>query len=181
MSDPINTQPGQQPPSQQPPASPPAQQPPANNDPPPGPVPYERFKEINEKYRTLEKQFADMQAEQNKAREDELKKQQKFEELANQYKTELEQERMSRLKLQVAQKHNLPPELALRLQGTDEATLEADAKKVADLVKPTTPGVPPRGNGQPAATITEAQLKDPKWVRENIDKVWEATRSGQLD
>lgn len=44
--------------------------------------------------------------------------------------------RTSVLRSKVAAKHDLPAELADRLQGDDEAALEEDAKRLAELVTP---------------------------------------------
>ncbi len=45
------------------------------------------------------------------------------------------------LRLKVAQKKNLPPELAERLRGETEEELEEDAERLSELVKPGKPSV----------------------------------------
>ena len=51
-------------------------------------------------------------------------------------------------RLRIAYACGLPLELAERLNGTDDAALQADAARLAALMKPASPGVPP-----PPATI----------------------------
>lgn len=141
-------------------------------------VPYERFKEVNEKYRTLEKQLAGIQAEREAEAEKKLAEQQQYEKLADKYKAELESERASRLRLEAASKAGLPADMAARLQGSTLEELAEDAARLAEYVKPVTPGVPPAGGRGPAPILTEAQLRDPEWVRKNTAKILEESRKG---
>ena len=64
-------------------------------------------------------------------------------------RAELAQERHNVLKARIAAKHSLPPELAERLQGQDEAALEADAKHLAKFA-PKANGLPPASGRNPA-------------------------------
>ena len=68
------------------------------------------------------------------------------------------------LKREVAQRHNMPVALAQRLQGEDEATIEADAKELmAALPKPTAPNINSgTGNGATptAGAMSEAEKKE---------------------
>jgi hypothetical protein len=57
---------------------------------------------------------------------------------------ELARTKLDLLRARVAAKHNLPEALANRLQGADEAAMEADAKVLAKLV------VPPASSGAAA-------------------------------
>ena len=63
----------------------------------PGPIPYERFKEVNDQYKAMKSQLDELQKEKEKrdkdakeAEEKRLESQQQFEQLANERKTELE-------------------------------------------------------------------------------------------
>lgn len=67
------------------------------------------------------------------AQKSELEKAQERAESAEKRAAELER---SVLRAKVAAKHDLPAELADRLQGDDEAALEEDAKRLAVLVSP---------------------------------------------
>ncbi|HIP70545.1 MAG TPA: hypothetical protein EYH05_04030, partial [Anaerolineae bacterium] len=100
----------------------------------------------------------------------------KFQELADKYKKKLETERLYRMRLEVAAKNGLPPELAARLQGSTIEELEADAATLTGFLKPAGPGNLPRNNSAPPAAPTEAQMRNPAWVREHIDEIWQATK-----
>jgi len=149
---------------------------PKNDQPPEGgdpkTVPYARFKEINDKFRALETQVADMTKAEQGRKEKELAEQQKFEELANQYKTELETERLNRLRIEAASQAGLPVDLAARLQGGTVEELAADAARLKEFMKPSTPGTPPPPprNGL-TPVFTAEQLNDPAFVRENAAKI----------
>ena len=160
-----------------------AQQPPGEGPETPGPIPYARFKEVNDQLKELQKRFADMETEQKTANEKELAAQQKWQELAQKREAELKAERLTRLRLQAALTKGLPQNLAARLQGETEAELLQDAETLAGLLAqqtPSPPGVPPRSNGAPPAAITNQQMRDPKWVRENRDKIIQAAKDGRL-
>lgn len=148
-----------------------SQEPAKEGDPKESAVPYERFKEVNDKYRTLEKQLAQIQAERDAEAEKKLAEQQKYEELATKYKAELETERLSRLRLEAASKAGLPANMAARLQGSTLDELAQDAATLAEFIRPATPGVPPAGGRQPAPILTPEQMRDPKYVRENMAKI----------
>ncbi len=57
------------------------------------------------------------------------------------------------LRTQIALKHGIPLDLADRLIGEDEATLKADAERMAGLVKPATPA--PMKSTEPKIKDTE--------------------------
>lgn len=136
-----------------PPTSPPA---PALAPPPPtelpGPVPYERFKEVNEQLKTLQAQMLKVEAEQKKAKEKELADTQQWKTLAEQREAELKAERLARLRLETAGKKGIPVDLVDRLRGETAEEMEADAESLLAFLKPKEgPGVPPPGSkGAPA-------------------------------
>lgn len=149
----------------------------------PGPVPYTRFKEINDGYKALKAQLEQLAAERKKEDEDKLAEQQKWQELAQRREAELKSERLERLRLQAALAKGLPAELSSRLQGESEQDLLTDAEKLAQMLAqqvPPPPGVPPRHGATPPTSITSQQLRDPKWVRENQTKILQAARDGKL-
>lgn len=154
-----------------------SQEPAKEGDPKESAVPYERFKEVNDKFRTLEKQLAQIQAERDAEAEKKLAEQQKYEELANKYKAELETERLGRLRLEAVSKAGLPANMAARLQGGTLEELAQDAAALAEFMKPATPGVPPAGSRTPAPVVTDAQLRDPEWVRKNMARILEENRA----
>ena len=140
---------------------------------PPATVPYERFAEVNTKYRTLETQLADLTKQQRERDEAALKEQNKYKELYEQRENELKQERQERMRLTVATSKGLPVDLANRLTGETEAELQADADKLLAFLKPaapqTPPGVPPirPGGGTGIDLLTET---DPAKIREAMRK-----------
>jgi hypothetical protein len=171
MTDPNNNQPV--PPAApaepaQAPAQPPAQPKP---EPEPGPVPYDRFREVNEKLKNTETRLAEMEAAAKTAAEKELAAQNKWRELAEKREAELKQERLERLRLTVATSKGLPLELATRLQGEDQAALEADAEAILQYLKPSSgPGVPPPGRKQQSAALDMSTMT-PDEIRKNKAKL----------
>lgn len=59
-----------------------------------------------------------------------------------------------------------------RLHGATYDELLADALSIAEDLKPVSPGQLPPPSGDPPPSVTDAQMNDPKWVRENMEKVW---------
>lgn len=120
----------------------------------PGPVPYERFKAVNDQLVQMRAEVAKIQDEQKKAAEKELADQQKWEQLYKQRESELQAERAARTRLEIATRKGLPVDLATRLQGETAEEIEADADALLKFLKPATgPGVPPSGGGTPPRAI----------------------------
>jgi hypothetical protein len=156
-------------PNPTPPAAP-VTPPPATPDAAPGPVPYDRFKEINDQLKATKDALAKIEAERQAADEKRLTDEKKWQELAEKREAELKAERARLLRLQVASKKNLPFELADRLRGDTEADMEKDADSLAALLKPAEPpkgpGVPPKGaGGQP--TKFDFNTMTPEEIRKN--------------
>lgn len=161
---------GGDPPKQDPPKSDPPKADPPKQDPPkqdlPGPVPYERFKEVNDGYNALKTRLEALEKKEKEAAEEALKKQGEWQKLAEQREAELKAERVERLRLDVALRKGLPVELAARLRGETADALEKDADALLPLLKPKSPGVPPGGpGGKPAgaldlASMTPAQIRE---------------------
>ena len=125
-----------------PPAPPPAA--PPDGTPPPGPVPYDRFKEANERAKKAEEQLARIEAERKTALDKELAEQNKWRELAEQREKELNAEKLARTRQQIAMQKGIPADLVDRLQGATAEELSADADRLLQFLKPATgPGVPP--------------------------------------
>jgi hypothetical protein len=118
----------------------------------PGPVPYERFREVNEKLRQLSAAQEKAEATAKAKSEKELQEQQKWQELYQARENELKAERTRNLKMQVALQKGLPADLIDRLQGDDAEAIAKDADTLLQFIKPATaPGVPPGNrNSQPA-------------------------------
>lgn len=154
----------------------PAQEPPKKSGTSePGPVPYERFKEINDKYKELEGELNDIRKKQADADKKKLADEKEFEKLANQYKEERDQERRSNLRIRIGSGYGLDVDMSSRLVGEIEAELIEDAKKLAAKMKTTPAGTPkPPTGGTPPAGPTQDQLQDADWVRKNMTKVFDA-------
>jgi hypothetical protein len=148
----------------------------------PGPVPYERFKKVNDEFKTLKSEWDKAQKAAQAAKEKELTEQQKWQKLAEERESDLIRERNEKLRMKVALAKGLPPELIDRLRGDDEEALTQDADSLLSLFKPAaeaaipkTPGVPPSRGSKPAkldmSTMTPAQ------IREHKDKLYAQSQS----
>lgn len=171
MSDQTPNQPATPP---QEPATPPQGGQQAQGGQQPGPVPYERFQEVNTKARQLEERLAKIEADQKAATEAKLKEDGKLQELLSTRERELAEERATRLRLSVAAKKGLVGDLAPladRLRGASEAELEADADALLALArKPGGPGVPPPGGGGRPAGGLDLNSMTPAQIREALSK-----------
>ena len=147
------------------------QQPPAGQQKPqgqqPGPVPYDRFKEVLEKAKTLEQRLAEIEAERQKAEEERLKKQEEWKTLAEKYEAELRKTQREKIALKIATEMHLPLALAERLRGETEEEMRADAQSLAELVKtPPAHGVPASGSGSSGAAAPNLADMSPEEIRE---------------
>jgi hypothetical protein len=173
MTDPQPQSPPQPAPSpapqpQSPPQSPPQPAPsPAPQSDDKGPVPYERFAEVNRKMRELEAKLSEREQAEQLAREQALAEQSKYKELAEARERELAELRAQQLRDRIARKYKLPDEIAARLMGDDEEALEADAAKLAELFTKRTsvPGVPP-GNPRGDGNTFDLSRMSPAEIRE---------------
>lgn len=107
-----------------------------------------------------------IQQERQQAEEAELAEQQKWQELAerrereaNDYKAQLETERVNNRKAQIALEFQLPPALAVRLQGATDEEIRNDAQALAALIQPKAPA---EGEKQqpPARSQTTSPVPD---------------------
>ncbi len=174
---------GTPPVGQVPPVTPPVPPPPVTTPPPaePGPVPYDRFKQVNDKANLLEQRLAQLETSQRITEEQKLVEQKKWEELAKQRETELKTERTERLRLEVATAKGLPVGLAGRLQGDDKAAMEKDADmilvQIAEAAKGRQgPGVPPPPQGG-RPVQTDLSKMTPEEIRKQTPAILNQTRS----
>ena len=115
----------------------------------PGPVPYDRFKQVNDELKTMRDRMAKIEADKKTADEERLKKQEEWQKLAEQREAELKDERLKRTRLEIATQKGIPADLAGRLQGETAEEMEKDADALLAFLKPATgPGVPPAGPGR---------------------------------
>jgi hypothetical protein len=95
---------------------------------------------------THRRKASEYERQQQAAEQARLAEQNRWEELAKQYKTDLDKlaaerdaERRKALVQAVALKHQLPADLAARLIGETEEELDADAGRLAKLIVPVSP------------------------------------------
>ncbi len=138
----------------------------------PGPVPYERFAAVNEKFRLATERLTALEAAQEKAEETRLTEEKRWQELAEKRGTELEQERQSRLRFEVAAEAGVPVALAGRIQGADRVAMAKDAKSLLEFLKPGGGGLgmPPAPDGG-EDTLDLASMT-PEEIRKNAKKLW---------
>lgn len=138
----------------------------------PGPVPYERFKEINDTLKATQAQLAEIKEAQKRVNDEKLVEQQKWQELAEKRGIELEVERTIRLRLEVAARKGISPELADRIKGNTVEQMEADADALLEFLKPKEgPGIPPVKQGTKAQTL-DIETMTPEEIRKNKEKLW---------
>jgi hypothetical protein len=161
--------------SQQDPASMPAA---TNNDQQPGPVPYERFREVNSQLRELQQWKQQQEAAQAEQQRQQLAEQGKWKELAEQREKELNAERLRATRMKIAAAKGIPLDLADRLVGEDEEALKKDADRILAYLKPASgpPGVPPPSNGGQSGNLDITKMS-PEEIRKNRGKLLPGRRS----
>ena len=118
------------------------------------PVPYTRFKEINEAKKAAEARAAELESrlskietDAKKAEEEKLVEQQQWQTLAEQrakdledMKAQIESQRLETMRVRVGAELGLPGPLVDRLRGDDEDAIREDAQALLDaLPKPAAP------------------------------------------
>lgn len=151
-------------------------------------IPKPRFDEILGRAKTAESEVEKLKAQlaqlQDSQGKQEKTLQQQLSELKSQFEatqTDLKNEQLNSLRLRVAQTMGIP-EWANDLAGTDEESIKASAHAIQTRLEATmqtllekSQGVGPSWpQGNPVPSATSAQLRDPKWVRENPEKVMAA-------
>jgi hypothetical protein len=80
--------------------------------------------------------------------------------------------RLEAMRVRVGAKHQLPQELVDRLQGEDEASLEADAEKLAALIPKSTPPASTQPKALKPGAISESENKPAptadEWLRAQL-------------
>jgi len=131
-------------------------------------IPYERFKEVNDKAKTLEDQLKAITDAQKQADEDKLKEENKWKDLYEKTEKEKTEKEKELLRLRVASRKGLPELLIDRLKGETEQELEADAEQLlasfSELNK--SPGVPAKKPGG-ANTVLDIKSMSPEEIRKN--------------
>jgi len=90
-----------------------------------------KLREIEKQYNKERKELERLKADEAKRQDAELSELQKAQKRAADLEGELQRERVEKLRVKVAAKHQLPEFLADRLKGETEEELEADAAQLA--------------------------------------------------
>jgi len=157
----------------------------------PAPVPYERFKEVLNKARTLEEREAALKdALTTKQQEYEAALQTKEQEWQKALEereaalkdalTKQQEMELRAVRYEIAMQTGLPAAMVDRLRGTTPEEIAADAEQLKGIIAPFTPGAPPAPSAHPANSITAEKMSDPEWVRNNIKQVWKAIQNNEL-
>ena len=112
------------------------------------------LKAERERAAAADKELKKLAAELKKYQDRDKSEQEKLEEAKTTAEKEAAEAKAELLRLRVAAKKQLPPELAERLRGEDEKELEQDADRLLELVKPKAQGDPDAGKGQEATGRT---------------------------
>ena len=137
---------------------------------PPANVPYERFKEVNEKYKSLETQLKEMQSKQKAAEDERLKEQGDYKKLFEDLQTKYTTEQKTNMKLKLASSKGLPVDLINRVQGETEEEIGKDIDSLLAFMKKETPqGVPPPPRGGSSTNFDFANAT-PAQIREYLEK-----------
>ena len=145
-------------------------------DPEPQTVPYERFKEINDKNKDLEARLAEVERKKKEEDDKALKEKEDWKTLAEKREQELADEKAQNMRLKVASKKGIPVDLIDRLRGATEDEIEADADKLLEFMKPDESlGVPPRKKGgQP--NVLDINNMSPEEIRKNKGELYKQAK-----
>lgn len=128
----------------------------------PQPVPYERFKEVNDKMRDMEQKLQElsesktlMEQEQERKRQQELKEQQKFEQLAQEFQGQYEE---------LKPKYEQATQRIEALEGVLESLSQAQMEQVPELYRTVVASMP--------------LLERISWLAENQSKLSESKPQG---
>lgn len=144
----------------------------------PGPVPYDRFKEVNEALKAATDQLAALEKAKEDAEEKDLKEKEDWKTLAEKREAELAVERAKLLRLKVAGEKGIPLAMADRLRGETEEEMVADAEALLPLLKPAEgPGIPPVKKGGESQKF-DLESMSPEEIRENRDAIMQQEAGG---
>ncbi len=151
-----------------------------------GPVPYARFKAVNDKYRAaLAELEAARQAKDGNDNGDDGGDDWKAKHDAAQ--AELSTLKQARMKDRAALAHGIPLELADKLSGDTEDDVMADAKRLAAYIgdrqyRRPAPSIDADagGDAEPTPHIDLESIRDPAFYAKNRQAIWEAAKQGRL-
>jgi len=138
------------------------------------------LKKANSEAAKYRKQASAFEDAEQKRKEAEMSETEKLKAQYEKAQSELQALKLNDLKRQAAAKHNLPDQLALRLQGETLEELEADAEQLAKtLPKPTAKiGATNPGAGPPKTTDDELRARLFGAGRGVFDRSWAESHGG---
>ncbi len=147
-----------------------------------GPVPYSRFRAVNEKYRAALDELQalrDQQGQQGSEAEDYRAK-------YDAAQAELSALKRARLQDRAALAHGIPLDIADKLAGDTEEEVMADAKRLAQYMgdrerRPTAPNIDSDTDSDSRGVKLDIDaIKDPAFYRANREAIWAAAKTGRL-
>lgn len=138
----------------------------------PGPIPYERFKEINEKAAKLEQEVKKFQEAEKKREEAAQAEEGKWKELYEKRDAEYKQLETRQAKIEAAAELGLPLELVDRLKGETSEEIRKDAESMLDFLKPQEgPGVPFRKRHSNPPDVLDLNKMTAEEIRKNQERI----------
>jgi hypothetical protein len=112
----------------------------------------EKLRGENRELAKAQKRLTDLEAAEKKRSEAEMTELQKTQKELDELRTQLQGEKLARMRQEAATKANIPAEFVDRLKGETPEELETDAQKVAETLKKLKPGATSVNPTNPAAT-----------------------------
>ncbi len=151
-----------------------------------GAVPYQRFKAVNDKYRAA---LAELEtARQTKDTEGNDGDGEDWKAKHDAAQAELSALKRARLQDRAALEHGIPLDIAQKIEGDDEASIMADAKRLAQYMgdmqrRPLAPkidGDTPSDAPRHPGRIDLESIRDPAFYNANREAIWQAVKQGRL-
>ena len=98
-------------------------------------VPLSRLNEVIQERNGLKDAVTKLEADMKKLQDDKLTEAEKLQQRLTELQGQFEQERLTRMRLEVATKHGIPQELIPRLQGDNYDDLETDAEALKEFIE----------------------------------------------
>lgn len=148
----------------------------------PSPVPYDRFKEVNDAKAAAENALKTLQeqiAADQKKRDEETGN---YKKLYEEAQAKLQAAEVGTMRLRVAQAAGIPLDLADRITGNTEDELKADAERLKPFLalSKTSPNIDGGTGTTTPPTFSRAQIRDPKFFAENRTAIYRAMAEGRI-
>jgi len=135
----------------------------------PGPVPYDRFKEVVGENKGLKDRLNALEKSERERKEKQAEAEGKYKDLYEQERARNDQLEHHSLINQVALEKGLPANLADRLKGGNREELEADADKLLEFVpedrRREVPGVPRPNSNRSSKKVFDLENMTPEEIR----------------